>query len=202
MKHITLISLIVGAFLLTGCPEKAAQGMSDLQRVQQNNMDLPNPMKYYFNGVQYRLSNIFIPHYNDDYVISSMHDIKMNPELHLHFSIESFSRDDAEGFRFSFGDSEDIKLLDAVHDHYAVKRNESLEEAKVNIKKDLPKTVGFPGYIQVISGSVYRRSAPNSYFFATLELEDQFLVVQLIGKEENMGYLYDDFLEILSSISL
>jgi len=165
-------------------------------------MDLPNPMKYYFNGVQYRLSTIFLPHYNDNYVISPMHDIKINPELNLHFSIESFSLNDAEGYRFSFGDSEDITLLDAVHDHYAIKRNESLAEAKVNIKKNVPKSVGFPGYIQVISGSVYRQNEPNSYFFATLELEDQFLVVQLIGKEENMGYLYDDFLEILSSISL
>ncbi len=201
MKHITLLSLLVGAFLLSGCPSERGQYVSDLQRLQQNNMDLPDPVKYYFNGIQYKVSNMLLPHYNDDYVISDLYEIKMNTELNLYFSIESFSRSDAEGFRFNFEESGFITLLDAVHDNYAVKRNESLDEGKVNIKKNVPKSVGFPGVMQVISGSTYRNATPNSYFFATLELDDQFLVVQLIGKEENMGYLYDDFIEILNSIS-
>lgn len=163
-------------------------------------MDFPSPRTKYFNGVRYKLSEIFYNHSNNDYVISDDYELAMNNELNIYFSIESFSFDDAEEFRFEFEDSENLSLLDAVHDHYAVKRNSTLEEATVSVKKNTPKEIPFPGVIQVITGSTYNHSPVNSYFFSTIELEDQILVVQLIGGEESMRYFYDDFIEILTSI--
>lgn len=202
MKHLSIFLLIASTFLLAGCPggEQGGAYISDLEKVQNNHMDLPEPRRHYFNGVQYELSKIFYNHYNDEYVISDVYDLSMNDEMNLYFSIESFDLIDAEEFQFEFEDS--LSLLDAVHDHYAIKRNASLEEATVSIKKNVPKSVGYPGVMQTISGSTYRGSTPNSYFFSTIELKDQIIVVQLIGRQENMGYLYDDFIDIISSISI
>lgn len=120
--------------------------------------------------------------------------------MNLYFSIERFSEMEAEGIRYRF-DNDEISLLDAVHDNYAIKRNASLEEATISIKKSVPESVGFPGVMQTISGENYSGLPANTYFMASLEINDDIYVVQLIGKEENMGYLYDDFIEIISSIS-
>lgn len=202
MKYLAIFALIASTFLLTGCPggENGGAYVSDLEKVQRNNMDLPKPTKHYFNGIRYELSSIFHGHYDNKYVVSDVHDLAMNDQLNLYFSIESFDQNDVEEFQFEFEDS--LSQLDAVHDHYAIKRNASLEEATVSIKKVVPKSVGYPGVMQVINGSTYRGSTPNSYFFATIDLKDQIIVVQLIGRQENMGYLYDDFIDIISSISI
>lgn len=176
--------------------------VSDTEKLQKNNMDLPDPRPHFFNGIRYELSSLFYSHYDDDYVISDNYDISRNAELQLYFSVEFFSKSDAEEFQFQFEEGDSISYLDAVHDHYAVKRNASLEEASVSIKKSVPESVGFPGVMQTISGSTYSSLTPNTYMFATLEIENEYVVVQLIGKKDNMGYLYDDFIDILSSISL
>ena len=204
MKSLTILTLFVSAFLLTGCPGGSSGGggyLSDLERVQSNHMDFPSPRTRYFDGVRYKLSDIFYSHYNNDYVISDDYELAANNQLNIYFSIESFSFDDAEEFKFGFENIDDLSLLDAVHDHYAIRRNSTLEEATVSAKKSVPKEVAFPGVMQVITGSTYSHSPINSYFFATLELEDRILVIQLIGGEESMQYFYDDFIEILTSIS-
>lgn len=164
-------------------------------------MDLPDPIRHYFNGIEYQLSAIFNPHYHDEYVLSDLYEIRVNYNMHLYFSIESFSESEAEEMRFKFEEGDSMNLLDAVHDHYAIKRNSSLVEATVSIKKKVPKSVGYPGVMQTISGATYSGDVPNSYFFATMKVNNQFIVVQLIGKQENMGHLYDDFIDILSSIT-
>lgn len=200
VKHSIVFSLVVSALLLGACESDGTLYQSDVQRVQKNHMDLPDPIRCYFNGIQYELSSMFHPHYDDSYVLGDLYEIRVNYGLHMYFSIESFSESEAEEIQFMFENGDEMTLLDAVHDHYAIKRNESLEEATVSIKKNVPKSVKYPGVMQVISGSTYSEAVPNSYFFATLEINDQIVVVQLIGKKENMGYMHDDFIDILSSI--
>ena len=84
---------------------------------------------------------------------------------------------------------------------YLAKRIATLDQPTISIKKVVPERVKYPGYIQVISGSRYQNANPTSYFMATLEVEGTFYVFQLMGKKENMGYLHDDFIDIISSVS-
>jgi len=184
-------------FVITGCPGRTYK--SDLKKIQENNMDLPLPSKSFFNGIQYRISGLFRDNYNNDYVLSNNASTKSIYDIDLNFSVESFSSSEAEAYAFLF--EGEISKLDAVHDNYIKKRSESLKEFNISIKKELPKTVKYPGYIQIIHGSSNSYSENASYFTATMEIEDEYFVFQLIGKEENMGYLYDDFIEILNSVT-
>lgn len=202
VKKLSFFGLIALSFLLAGCPSSNnTRYRQPLEQVQANHMDLPNPVRYYFKGIRYEISELFGRYYDDDFVLSDRYDVKTIDALNLYFSIESFSNEDAEEYKFKFEDGETLDLLNAVHDHYAITRKKSLKKANVSVKKVVPKGIGYPGVVQVISGATYENSVPNSYFFATLEVDDEYIVVQLIGKAENMGYLYDDFIDILSSIS-
>jgi len=51
-----------------------------------------------------------------------------------------------------------------------------------------------------VHGGSYSTNTPSSYFIATVDIGGEYYVFQLIGKKDNMGYLYDDFIELLSSI--
>jgi hypothetical protein len=188
--------LTAAGFLLTGCPGTSYK--SAIEKIQENNMDLPDPVRLYYNGLNYDLSDLFYTTYYDEFVLSDDADIRVIGEINLYFSVEVFDEDDAE--RFQFGFDGNPSKLDAVHDNYAIKRSESLEDPIVAIKKEAPKSVKHPGYIQVISGSEYSDEEPTSYFMSTLEIDGEYYVFQLIGKKENMGYLYDDFVDILSSV--
>ena len=205
MKYTVIFSLIASTFLLIGCTDNEEDNsiyLSDLEKLQKNNMDFPDMQRFYFEDIHYRMSGLFYYSSFDDFVLADDYDIKINHELNLYFSVEHFSASDAESIRYQFDDEVEISLLDAVHDNYAIKRNASLEEATISIKKNVPKSVGFPGVIQTITGVNYEGIPANTYFFASLDIDGDIYVVQLIGKEENMGYLYDDFIDILSSITL
>ena len=161
-------------------------------------MDFPDLEREYYDGITYMLAEMFDYDYDDDYVLTDDADTKAVHELDLNFSVEVFSNADAELIQYTF--DEGIDKLDAVHDNYIIKRQESLYENATSVKKEVPKSVGFPGYVQVIHGSTYSYDDGSSYFTATLEVGERYFVFQLIGKRKNMGYLYDDFIDILSSV--
>jgi len=161
-------------------------------------MDFPDLRQEYFEGIHYTLSELFSTDYNDEYVISDNAITKVIYDIDVNFSVEVFDLDQAEAIQYGF--DEEIDLIDAVHDNYTLTRIKTLDNPTVTIKKETPKSVGFPGYIQVISGSSYSYDSPASYFMATLDIDGEFYVFQLIGNEESMGYLYDDFIDILTSV--
>lgn len=205
MKFQIISSLVLAALVLTGCPGNREEPIdpykTNLERIQENDMDFPDNRRYYFSGVRYRLSELFRRSYRDDFVLAEDYEVRWISDLNLYFSIERFSESEAMEIMYRF-DNDDIPLLDAVHDNYAIKRNASLEEATISIKKSVPESVGFPGVMQTIIGKNYQSQPANTYFLASLEIDGEIFVVQLIGKEENMGYLHDDFIDIISSIEL
>ncbi len=161
-------------------------------------MDFPDLQREYYEGITYMLSNMFGYDYDDDYVLTDDADTKSIYDMDLNFSVEVFSSYDAELIQYGFDN--EISPLDAVHNNYIHKRQESLYDYTTSIKKEVPESVGYPGYIQVVHGSNYSYEDGSSYFTATLEIGDRYFVFQLIGKRENMGYLHDDFVDILSSV--
>ena len=198
VKIAILISLIGALFLLTACPESRSK--SALNQIQDNGMDFSNLRSQRFSVVKFQLSRLFDRDYGVDYTIQDNASGFVIYEMDVHFSVERFESDEIELLQFAFED--EIYPIDAVHDNYILKRESSLEDVETGIKKELPNSVKFPGYIQVVEGARSDYAETSSYFTATLEIGSEYYVFQLIGKEENMGYLYDDFIDILSSVRL
>lgn len=198
VKIKSIITLFIVSFLFTGCGEEKKEPETQLEKIQKNRMDLPNLRFEYYDNISFKLSQLFEESKVTNIAYHSDADVKMIKELFIYFSVESFSAQEAKDAQFSFDN--DLDLLNSVHDLYASKRIASLDQPSVSIKKFPPEEIKFPGIIQVISGSKYQNTDRHSYFFATIEIDSRYFVFQLIGKQENMTYLYDDFLEILASI--
>ena len=198
MKFAIFTFLIGALFLLTACPGSRPQ--SALKRLQENGMDFPDLRSQRFSVVRFQLSKLFDRDYGVDYALQDNAIGFVVYDIDVHFSVERFATDEVELIQFAFED--EIAPLDAVHDNYILKREASLSNAETGIKKELPNSVKFPGYVQVVEGARSDYGETSSYFTATLEIGNDYYVFQLIGKEENMGYLYDDFIDILSSVRL
>lgn len=194
--QIVLFALLI---VLSGCAGRNTNYVDDQTRLENNNMDFPDLELQYFKGINFKLSEMFTRDYDEDYVLSDESKTMAIWDLSLNFSVELFDDSDADRIQYAFND--DIDKLNAVHDNYIIKRQESLYDSEVSIKKEVPKSVGFPGYMQVVHGSTYEYDDDqSSYFTATVQIGDDYFVFQLIGKRDNMGYLHDDFIDILSSI--
>ena len=198
MKITTIILFIGAFFLLTACPGSSSQ--SALKRLQENGMDFPDLRSQRYGSVKFQLSDLFDRDYGMDYTLQDNAAGFVIYALDIHFSVERFENDEIEMIQFAFDD--EIPAIDAVHDNYILKREASLEDGETGIKKEVPNSVDFPGYIQVVDGANSSYSENLSYFTATLNIGGEYYVFQMIGKGENMGYLYDDFIEILSSVKL
>jgi hypothetical protein len=196
VKTHLIIAFIGTLIVTTGCPGSSYN--NNLKDLQKNNMDFPNLRKEYYNGIHFMLGEMFVNDYEDNYTLNDNALTKVVYELDVNFSTEVFNQSDAETIRYAF--DTDIESLDAVHDNYIIQRQKSLYEHSTSIKKELPKSVPFKGSIQVVHGGSYSTNTPSTYFIATVEIDNTFYVFQLIGKKDNMGYLYDDFIDLLSSI--
>ena len=196
MKTHVIIAFIGALILTTSCPGSSYN--NNLKDLQKNNMDFPNLRKEYYNGIYFMLDEMFVNDYENNYTLSDNALTKVVYELDVNFSVEMFNKRDAETIRYAF--DSDIESLDAVHDNYIIQRQKSLYEHSTSIKKELPKSVPYDGSIQVVHGGSYSTNTPSSYFIATVDIGGEYYVFQLIGKKDNMGYLYDDFIELLSSI--
>tara|TARA_B110000285_G_scaffold132218_2_gene148420 strand:- start:2358 stop:2960 length:603 start_codon:yes stop_codon:yes gene_type:complete len=193
-------TFIVLGFLLA-TPSCRSNYKSDIEKLQDNDMNFPNLTKYQFEDISYlRPELLEEKSYNDDNTISELSESYTNYDLSISFSTELFNASSIDVLQYS-SDSDDDDL-NTLHDHHIRMRENSLNEFTSSIKKKLPSKIGRQGYIQVIHGNTYNEGEDTSYFVATLEVNGECYVFQLIGIRSNMGYLYDDFLDILSSIEL
>lgn len=161
-------------------------------------MDLPDLREQYYQGVYFKLSDLFSDDYNTEYVIQDDALTKALYDIDVNFSIEVFTKDEAELIQYTF--EEEIDLLNAVHDNYVYKRLETLNEGSASIKKTYDKCK-FPCLTQIIEGNSSYYGEPSTYMMATFEADNKYYVIHLIGVEKNMGYLYDDFEAILESLT-
>lgn len=164
-----------------------------------NHMDFPLVEKEHYKQIAFELSPLFTTAINSNFTIQSNAFKKVIYDINLNFSVEVFSESEAEKLKDKFSIPTDA--LNSVHDYYVSKRKNSLYLPAVSIKKNLSKMKGKEGVIQVIEGSTYTNRTVNSYFTSTLKVSNQYYVLQLIGKKDCMGYLYDDFENIIASVS-
>lgn len=202
MKSKSLCSFLIALFLFTACPPVKVKNEGKI-RLEKNNMDFDSFENYYFEGVNYKLWDVFKPEFYREYTLSDVSERFSVENLNLYFSIEKFSLEQAQDILFSF--NEDIDLVDAVHQNYMNHRIDySYEDIKISSKTAIPDSIGVNGFIQVIEdGEKLPRneSYGSTYFIATFKKKNQYYVIQLIGPISNMGYLYDDFIDLVKSVS-
>lgn len=194
LKSLLIIPLL---FLLMACPPSRK---SDLKQIQANNMDLPHLNYVGFEGIDFALSDLFDEEFSTEYAYSGDDAMcRVISSLDIYFSVEVFGAMDVVDLSEEMNSVSNSEL-NIVQDFYVGKRVNSLYEPIVSIKKEVPNTVKFPGFIQVVKGKEYEYEEPTNYFTSTLKVGNQYYVFQMIGKAENMGYLYDDFIDLLSSV--
>ena len=182
-------------WILSACPGSSEPS---LKKVQNNRMDFPDLEKRSHKGIHYQLSSLFKDSYYTDFVVQNNATTKSIFDMHIHFSVETFDKKEIESIRFEQDTEEDD--LNTVHNYYIRKRLLSLEENSLSLKKKLPKNVGFSGFIQVVEGGSILDEKWASYFTASVKVDENVHVFQLIGPKDHMGHFYDDFLSILYSI--
>ena len=161
-------------------------------------MDFADLHQQYYKGITFDLDRMFCSDYDAEYTLKQDAFTRVVFDLNLNFSVEVFDAGEAETIQYVF--DEETDPLNAVHDNYVIKRLESLEQPVASVKKELPEEIGHKGFIQTIHGTESSYEDDASYFTATIEYKDNYYVFQMIGKRENLGYLYDDFLDILRSV--
>ena len=197
VRRYTFIAFYVTLFITTACPSSNYD--SAHKRLKANNMDFPDQKKEYYKDIEYMLSDMFVNGYDNHFAISKDADTKIIYGLGINFSVEVFEPQEAEVIKFSM--DKEVDFHRAVHDNYILRRQNSLNEHTLTVIKKTPKKISFPGYIQTVHGSQFDYNDASSYFTATLDIDGSYYVFQLIGKEDNMGYLYDDFIDILASVT-
>ena len=196
MKMWRFFLFVTLVFLLTACPTSNRQS---LPSVFANRMDFPNLEKRSHKGIDFQLSTLFKDAYDDYFLLKP--DGAYNKEImdmNVRFCIETFTDIDAAAMEFIEGNSKNPLVL--VHENYINRRLKSLEERLLSTRNPLAKKIGFNGYIQVIEGGSSLDQKLSTYIIATIEIDKQFHVFQLIGPKDHMGYFYDDFNSILLSI--
>ncbi len=196
MKALNFTYLLIVLTTVYSC--KWFQNKGNASILANNNMDFPNLKKTSFKGINFYLSTMFTNDSKANYIMKKNSLSKSIKDLDVYFSIEAFSEQEALKIQSNF--NEPIDALNAVNDQYILKREKSVYNPYLSIKKNIPKKNKYSGYIQAVQGSSTKESPTTSYFISTIKVNDQFYVFQLIGIQKNMGYLYDDFIDLLSSV--
>lgn len=175
-------------------------GKSDIKKLQENNMNFHELTRFNFNDISYMHPGFMDTDEYSNHAISEEFESYISYGLDLEFCIEHYSQSTIDVIKYTLDEEKDD--LNAVHDNHVITRENSLNEYSSSIKKSLPTKIGRRGFVQVIHGNTYGDGEDTSYFIATIEVDGEYYVFQLIGIRANMGYLYDDFINILSSIEV
>ena len=197
MKIFFIFSLLGIVMISNSC---TSNYKSDIEKLQENDMNFPDLDRFQFEDISYLRPNFLENSFEKNNTISELSESYVSYGLDLKLHTELFSSSSIEILKYS-SDLEDDNL-NTLHNYHVKMRERSLNEFSSSIKKKLPPKIGRQGYIQVIHGNTYNEGKDTSYFVATIEVDGKYYVFQLIGIRSNMGYLYDDFLNILSSIEL
>lgn len=177
--------------------------MQNAKKLRDNKMNFPEFYDEKFEGLTFDMPLMFEKSYMDNFVLSDVYDTYYVSDLDLYFAVEKFSTTDIEELSFIHGDQ--TNKLELVHSFHIKKREKSLINYLSSTRKDFTKTIGIPTYIQVVNtnndtSDEYSYYENQSYFTAAMEIGSNIYVFQMIGKEDNMRFLYDDFIRILKSV--
>ena len=193
-----LLLLLIPTFLVVGCFDYDKENKEIREAFKNNhyNFKLDKTLKY--EGISFKLPDHFKKNYSHNYTIKNSSLTRTSNALNIYFSVERFDQSDLNrDFVYDFVVKDD--LLNTFQDAYVWRRYESLNNAGVSIKKELPKMFKHKGVIQTISGDgTY--SGQAYYITSTMKVGNDYYVFQWITSKPVMNYTYDDFEEILKSV--
>jgi hypothetical protein len=193
-----LLLLLIPTFLVVGCfdYDKENKEIREAFKTNHYNFKLDKTLKY--EGISFKLPDHFKKNYSHNYTIKNSSLTRTSNALNIYFSVERFNQSDLNrDFVYDFVVEND--LLNTFQDAYVWRRYESLNNAGVSIKKELPKACKHKGVIQTISGNgTY--SGQAYYITSTMKVGNDYYVFQWITSKPVMNYMYDDFEEILKSV--
>jgi len=193
-----LLLLLIPTFLVAGCfdYDKENKEIREAFKTNHYNFKLDKTLKY--EGISFKIPEHFKKNYSHNYTIKNSSLTRTCDALNIYFSVERFTNSDLNrDFVSDFVVEDD--LLNTFQDAYVWRRYESLDNAGVSIKKELPKTFKHKGVIQTISGDgTY--SGRAYYVTSTMKVGNDYYVFQWITSKPVMNYVYDDFEQILKSV--
>ncbi len=197
MKRIVLLLLL--APVLTACPPQKDRTEDVMKKFQENHFNLELLKKEVYGKIKFQLPESMEKDYATNYVYRRQALTRRDYNLGLAFSVERFTEGDMYSEMMEdYVVEED--LLNSFHDAYVNRRLESLYQGGLSFKKDVRSNVKFPGVIQVVTGESSRGYNALYYATATLKVEKEYYIFQMIAPKSMMDYVYDDFERILASV--
>lgn len=173
-----------------------------IKKLYNNQMDFVdwNPITY--ENVTFYLPDEFETTFADHFVIEPSHSQVFSIyDLGIYMSVERFAKHQTNEITELFDN--EIHPLDAVHEHYIYKREQSLGrdyQVETSLKKKLNNRLKHSGWKQVVHGKRYRNAERMSYFTVTVEIQEEYYVFQWAGEEDKMSYFWDDFNHFITLI--
>jgi hypothetical protein len=199
MKRLIVIIFILP--LLTACPKNKEEERTDTAKAfRENGYNFPGYKKITYKNIKLQVPTSFEFDYGTSYCYKQSALCRRDYALGVIFTAERFDEDDLESeMMMDYVIEED--LLNGFHNAYVDRRFESLYNGSISFKKDIKKTVKFKGVIQTLAGADSEYSDRElRYVTATLKVEDEYYVFQMITSKEMMDYVYDDFEHILETV--
>jgi hypothetical protein len=196
MKTAFLFLVFFTFLAISSCKSKNYK--TSKNELMSKQMDFISFEERFYKGIKFQLPSNFRTKERPKFTLKSNSFAEYMPELNLYFSIERFTQ--KEGIKIQNEFTENTSMLDAINDQYIYKRQASLYNSYTSVKKEISSNLKYNGCMQVIQGETYDGYDKNCYFTATIQVLDEYYIIQLIGPKNNMGYLYDDFNEIISSV--
>lgn len=193
-----LFFLLIPTVLLAGCFDFDKENKEIREEFKKNryNFELDKTVKY--QGISFTIPEHFKQNYSHNYTVKSSSLTRTCNALNIYFSVEKFEKSDLY-MDFVSDFVVDIDLLNTFQDAYVWRRYESLNNAAISIKKELPKSFKHKGLIQTVSGDgTY--SGQAYYATSTIKVGEKYYVFQWITSKPLMNYSFDDFERILKSV--
>ncbi len=164
---------------------------------QKNNFNFTLDQSIRYMDIQFKLSKSFQKNNYLKLPIQKNGKVYYIPQMSLFFSIEKFGEHEIWREK-EFVDAEDAKFAIAsyyrrtLQQKYRYGKSSLFREKKIN-----PKDRALIG---VFHESVKANEYSNTHFLGFIEIKEEIYVCQLMGKQENMAYLWDDFKRILKTV--
>lgn len=203
MKRLIVIIFIVPLLTgLTACNEKNPneEEKDHVENFRNNGYNYTKLKKQGYKKIRFMVPDALKYNYTTNYCFKPDALSRRDFPLGIVFSVERLTKNDVNSELFEDYILTEDDLLNSFHDAYTERRYESLYESSSSFKKDVKKNVKFDGVIQTVRGQNSSYSEELYYATATLQVDKEYYVFQMITTKDMMDYVYDDFERILASV--
>lgn len=194
-----LVFLLLLPFL-TACPPPRDRREDSIKEFRKNHYNLTPLRKAAYRNIRFEVPQMLETDYSKSHVFRSTAYTLTEYQLGINFTVERFLDNDIYS-ELMIDQVVTKDLLNTFHDAYVTRRVNSLDGGTASYKKKVYNPLKFDGVIQTITAEPkYQYDQHLYYITATMKVEKEYYVFQLISEKDMMAYLYDDFVRILASV--